>query len=295
MKTLIIYHQTKPGVDCPDGITAAWVASKKYPDYKLCGCVYNAEELPNIPKDCDRVVIVDFSFEAKILEQWREQVSEVIVIDHHKTAMGMLEGLSNTVLKHFDMNECGATLTWKTFFPNQEIPVFLSYVRDRDLWNHELPRTREIHETMAQMCYGLKETDNIFLLFELFNGLAKLNKNELVALGCAISGPKIKAKDLKINEIANRWKMYEVAGHQVPVVFLAKDGSEDRLVSDVCSRLYTHLHPNVDFVACFTADRCWSLRSDKNKPGNGFDVGTLAKSMGGGGHHNAAGFGPVNN
>ncbi|EKU98153.1 putative DHD superfamily phosphohydrolase [Leptolyngbya sp. PCC 7375] len=292
MKTLIIYHQVKPGVDCSDGIASAWVAAKKYPDYELRGCVYNAE-LPVIPEDCDRVVIVDFSFNAKILEQWREQVSEVIVIDHHKTAMNDLAGLSNKVIQHFDMNECGATLAWRTFFPEKPVPVFLDYVRDRDLWNHELPRTREVHEAISQMRYGLKLVEERAAIFTLFNALSKLSGNEVTALGVAVAGPKIKAKDEKVAAIANRWTMHDVAGHNVPVVFLNPDGSEDRLVSDVCSKLYTDLCPDNDFVACFTADKCWSLRSDKRKPEGGFDVGALAKSMGGGGHHNAAGFGPV--
>ena len=292
MTTLIVYHQVKPGVDCPDGITAAWVTAKKYPDYELYGATYDSDELPELNPHHSRVVIVDFSYPAKILEQWREQVSEVIVIDHHKTAMGMLEGLSSKVLKYFDMDECGATLAWRTFFPEQYVPAFLSYVRDRDLWNHEYPATREVHETFSQMRHGLKGCTEPNRLFRLFDALAKLDGNDLVSLGLAIGGPKIKAKDEKVALIASRWEHNEVGGHSVPVVILRTDGSEDRLVSDVCSKLYTDLVPDATFVACLTSDKTWSLRSNKKNNNGGFDVGALAQALGGGGHRNAAGFKP---
>ncbi len=31
----IIYHQAKPGMDCPDGICSAWVAHKAYPSAQV--------------------------------------------------------------------------------------------------------------------------------------------------------------------------------------------------------------------------------------------------------------------
>ena len=82
-----------------------------------------------------------------------------------------------------------------------------------------------------------------------------------------------------------------VAGYDdIPVVRLGQ--GEGRFTSDVCQVLYKGLEiPDPLFVACLSDDGVtWSLRSDKDLPNGGFDVGALAKTQGGGGHHNAAGF-----
>jgi hypothetical protein len=47
MKTAIVYHQVKPGIDCADGITSAWVAKRKYAEADLIGASYGGA-LPNL-------------------------------------------------------------------------------------------------------------------------------------------------------------------------------------------------------------------------------------------------------
>ena len=97
-----------------------------------------------------------------MLNGWQREGKDVIVIDHHKTAMQSLEGLSDAITKRFDMQECGATLAWKTFFPKEPVPVLLQYVRDRDLWLKELPLTEETHIAFSTLRYGLKTIEAKF-------------------------------------------------------------------------------------------------------------------------------------
>lgn len=146
MTTVIVYHQIKPGIDCPDGIAAAWVAKRKWPDAQLFGACYNGG-LPDV-EGIERFVVVDFSFPLDTLNGWRSLGIEVMVIDHHKTAMDDLGKFEGAV---FDMGESGATLTWKTLFPDEPCPAWLEYVKDRDLWNFALPDSEEIHEAVAFM------------------------------------------------------------------------------------------------------------------------------------------------
>jgi uncharacterized protein len=274
---LIIYHEVKPGIPCPDGIAAAWVAKKVYPDAELIGLTYQSKLIPDVSPQ-DRVIVVDFSFRKELLEFWAEIEAEVTVIDHHKTAIEHLSGLSNKVLAKFDLDECGATLAWKTFFPDKPMPAFLEYVRDRDLWNFQLPETDIVHEAMGR----LGRT------FELFDLLESMPREELLDYLNPIGEPLVAPKREKVKEIAARHILGEVAGHpNIPHVLLTSDGSEDRYISDVCMALYRQ-HPESPFSACLSSDRTWSLRSDKH--GNNFDVGSLALQNGGGGHRNAAGF-----
>jgi len=286
--TKIIYHQVKKGIDCPDGLAAAWVVHKANPGAEIIGCWYQCEDvdLPIFEKG-DRAVIVDFSFPAEILQGWSDAGVEILLIDHHKTAMEHLGDVSsfsehfNGEIK-FDMNECGATLAWKHFFPDKAIPLFLEYVKDRDLWNKALPNSDAIHEVISK----LGRSFDLYDLLEKYDN-PLTNFITLADLGDVLLAPKRRA----IAAIAERATLTSFLDHEnVAIVLLAGDGSEDRLTSDICELLYTKLFPKSPFVACQTSDRTWSLRSNKNNPDSGFDVGALAKTKGGGGHRNAAGF-----
>ena len=298
-KTFIIYHQVKPGVDCPDGIAAAWVAKKKYPDAELIGFTYDQVDswFEKIPASKgDDIVIVDFSFPGSIIRQWLDHGVSVELIDHHVTAMNDLKDFANSIkngtpghyIQEFDLEECGATLAWKKFFPDVEMPYWLHHIRDRDLWNFELPDTPYVHEALSQLRSQIKDRE---ILFRFFDGLSTLDQYELHDFLYYIGNPALEAKAKKVDEIASRmdFELFNPGDFIIPVVRLNPDGTEDRYVSDVCSKLYK-AHPNAHFVACVTSDGTWSLRSDKD--GNNTDVGAIAKALGGGGHRNAAGFKP---
>lgn len=273
MNTAIIYHQIKPDIDCPDGIAGAWVCKQKYPDADLIGASYGNPPAAEI-SEYDRIVIVDFSFERSLLQKWATG-SELLVIDHHKTAMQQLEGFASAV---FDMNESGATLAWKTLFPSRQMPAFLAYVRDRDLWNFELAHSEEIHEVMSYM--GRK--------FHQLDFLAQLSQDELVRLLAPLGAKLLEPKRKRITELASTAHKNMIHGWDVMAIEIPED--EARLVSDICSAVYKQ---NPDrWVAAY----CWnsknqewdlSFRSDKN--GMNFDVSEIAKRFGGGGHRNAAG------
>jgi hypothetical protein len=135
----IIYHEGKKGTPCPDGIMAAAIAKMAIPDAVLVGDSYRHESeygdrpfvdgLPIIEQG-DRLVIVDFSYPAAWLRYWESLGCQVTVIDHHAPKFPQLEGFSGAIL---DADECGATLTWKHFFPNRAQPEILRHVRRRDI------------------------------------------------------------------------------------------------------------------------------------------------------------------
>lgn len=291
MTVKIIYHEVRPGTPCADGQAACWTALKKYPDAETYGWTYQSGEVPEAQPG-DRLVIVDFSFDANQIQAWLDAGVELEVIDHHLTAEKELSKFTapefaDTLLQKrsvvlFDMKECGATLAWKHFFPDEPMPAFLHYVRDRDLWDFLLPKSNEIHEAMA----GLRRS---MLLYDLLEGMSQKDLLNFVApVGDKLLAPKKAA----IAAAVNRHVWEDVCGYNVPLVRLKEDGSEDRLTSEICMDLY-RTYPDALFSACITSDGSYSLRSDKHKPNGGFDVGALAKTQGGGGHRAAAGFRPT--
>jgi len=293
MTTKIIYHQIKKGIDCSDGIAAAWVCKRKFPDAEVIGCWYQCaeEDLPQVDAD-DRVFIVDFSFSADIIKRWEDLGAMITLIDHHKTAqeqlMGAIDTLSSRII--FDMAQCGAVLTWQHLFPSEPIPRFLLHIEDRDLWNFRLMYTAEIHEAMGK----------IGRTFEMFDLYAQCTADEFSSAIVPLGMLLLKPKRQKVSEIADRCSTQRVIfgtrdwdSTDIPTVFLSPDGSEDRYTSDVCEELYKYRYPAALFVQCITSDGTYSLRSNKNNPDGGFDVGEYARQFGGGGHRNAAGYKPA--
>lgn len=291
MSTKIIYHQTRQGVDCPDGIAAAWVAHRAMPGSQVIGCWYQCEEkdLPVVDPG-DRVFVVDFSFDAEILRKWELAGAEITLIDHHKTAYEHLVGrdiitiLYNTNLV-FDMQKCGAILAWEHFFPDEPIPRFLLHIQDRDLWNFALDKTEEVHEAMGKIGRS----------FDLFDLCASQTADEFLCMfapiGSVLLQPKRKAVATAVERVELRTENNEPFMPCIPTVVLSPDGSEDRLTSEICAELYKKF-AGAPFVQCITSGGTYSLRSDKNKTDGGFDVGAYAKERGGGGHKNAAGYRP---
>jgi oligoribonuclease NrnB/cAMP/cGMP phosphodiesterase (DHH superfamily) len=296
MVTKIIYHQVKPGIDCPDGIWSAFVAKRKFPDAEVIGWCYSHSDNPVIPltEKGDRLIIVDFSFPESVYKQWAEQGVETLTIDHHKTAWDELSTLHlknnaitnllniNKTKMRFDLNESGATLTWKYFYPWQAVPPILEYVRDRDLWNHQLHRTKEIHEAIASLRSQYRKQGRD--VFKLFASLIELSREQLLAIFEPIGKDLLDEKFREILAIAGTHYMGTLDEYTIPYIEL--DCRSDRLVSDIGSHLNKTLQPL--FVVVVTSDGQFHLRSDKD--GSDFDVSAIAKKHGGGGHRNAAGF-----
>jgi uncharacterized protein len=304
-RSLIIY-QIKEGVDCPDGIAAAWCAHRYLKNIiggvDVLGCSYQQE-----PPDVSNylcIYIVDFSFPRETIELWLEMGKQITVLDHHKTAQEMIGDVC-TFSRHFEFNfdleQSGATIAWKYFNHDREPPAFLQYVRDRDLWNHALPMTEEIHEASANMRFEIRKTADLTgipardLIFSAFDHLATLSQEQLIGLmgdrGFELLKPKREAIDRACERMEYAYLPHEfdrdqISSEMIPIVRLLPDGSENRLISDICAKLYKNI-PEALFVACVGTEG-WSLRSDKD--GSNFDVSEVAKAFGGGGHRNAAGF-----
>lgn len=269
-RPLVIYHG-----NCADGFSAAWCFWRKYRD----GADYVAGVYQQEPPDVtDRdVYLVDFSYKAPVVERMLERANIVTLIDHHKTAIDDLYRFAfgadyiGPRLNWFcDLNRSGATLAWDYLFPDEQRPLLLGHVEDRDLWRFKLPGTREIQALVFSHEYS----------FETWDRLMAADQVELLKLTAA--GAAIERKHHKdVAELVNVCKRRMViGGHDVPVASLPYT-----LVSDAAHKMAE----GEPFAACYwdTADgRNFGLRATDA----GLDVSDVAKQYGGGGHAKAAGF-----
>lgn len=265
MNTKVLYHKS-----CNDGFTAAycaWTVLGNTADY--IGVSYGED--PPIINEGDRVYVVDFSYPREVMLSWKTIASELIVLDHHKTAQEALLGLS---FASFDLNKSGAVLAWEYWHPNEPIPTLIQYVQDRDLWKKEL----SLCDAVFVMLRSFK------MDFELWDTLAHLSSEDFLALAQMIGSPILEKRQQDVEAIASTYSWKQIGAYQVPTVHTSKPSLASDLGHYLCNQF-----PEAPFSAISWMDRNgktkWSLRSVGT-----FDVSQIAQQFGGGGHRNAAGF-----
>lgn len=290
-KTLILYH-----ADCIDGFTAAWACRKGLMEVigldestidAISAEYHRLKDIVSICKPYDTVYVVDFSLKYEVLEQIAEN-SDVFVLDHHKGAMEMydpnwvdtsgvtlLEDVRFRCVITVDLKECGASLVWRWFFGrDSKLPELIKFVKDYDLWTHELYETKFINKYLTTR---LKS-------FNVWQAVANLLESPTECVGIVDEGDAMHIYHMMlVNQAVNSAIPIELAGQEGLAC-----NCPGILSSDVGHLLAER---SGTFGACWQQtgnDIKWSLRSSRDH-GN-FDVQSLAKEFGGNGHHNAAGF-----
>lgn len=272
-KYLCIYHG-----NCADGFGAAWVVRKALGEENV---EFHAGVYGNEPPNVEGrdVILVDFSYKRPVLLQMAETANSILIIDHHKTAASDLTNISQAALEYgvcpiravFDMEYSGAMLTWQFYFHDEQPPVLLKHIEDRDLWRFKIKGTRQIQANLFSYPYDFEVWDE---LMEKANGIGW---DMMYKEGAAIERKHF--KDIK--EFINVAQQIDIiAGYIVPVLNAPYFWSSD------AGQIMCDSYP---FAACYwdtPTGRVYSLRSDEN----GVDVSIIAALFGGGGHKHASGF-----
>jgi len=284
---LVLYHQ-----GCCDGYAAALVAYsilRRAPSevYRILPVNVSqmASEIPKLPY-ANNVISFDLSFTPATLKQLVDKYSwcgkhqfvddrlvytepVIEVHDHHITTKECLDTEYASHV-HFDNNVSGAVLAWRYYYPGVEIPPFLLYVQDRDLWQWRLENSREINSYLQ----------STMLTRDFEHWLPYLGGDEWNADAVRIGATILNTVKLAIDLICKGSRQRTVDGLRVAVVNSPIYGSE---IGDRLARYYDYV------VVWRTTDLARvdvSLRSEKGKT----DVSQIAKIFGGGGHVSASGF-----
>lgn len=258
MKDLCIYHK-----NCSDGLAAALAVHERYGDIEFIPAQYG--DAP-IVVDGRNVIIVDFSYKRSVLLEMKNKAESLVVIDHHKTAKDELADLDFCI---FNMEKCGAVLTWEHLFPAKPIPKLFEYVQDRDLWTWELPHSKEVSAALRSLKPWISEW-RPFLNDELIE--------ELVTDGFAILRYQKRCEEIAL---ASPAQTVRIAGHEVPC------RNSTHLISEICGEMAKGYPFAAVYFDTTDGKRVFSLRSREPR---GIDVSAIAKQYGGGGHPAAAGF-----
>lgn len=265
MKTTVYYH-----ANCNDGFAAALVAGVwlgeegRLQDTEFIPVHYGHEPKLENYHNKDGYIL-DFSFPRDTLIEMHENATSLVVLDHHETAQEALVGLDYCV---FDMQKSGAVLTWEHFFPSKDVPLFLHYIQDRDLWKWLLPQSKEVSAAIS----SYERNFSLWLKWLLYEEYIE----ELKLEGQAI----LRYQNQQVDAALNReHEMVEIGGCHVKCI------NTTTLISEICGALAK----GQPFAATYfdlPKKRVYSLRSDSE----GEHVGKIARQYGGGGHARAAGF-----
>lgn len=254
----VIYH-----ADCTDGFGSAYSAWKllgNRAEYYPCK---HGQEPPDVKGK--NVVILDFSFSNATTKKMIEEANDLMVIDHHKSAVVELHDISNTI---FDMSKSGATLAWDFFHPGKEAPKFIQYITDRDLWKWELPYSKEFSAAFDMVPFEFEE-------FEKFEDDSVFD--DAVKRGSYI----LAYSKTVVKKVCDKASARKIGGKHVMVV------NSSHWMSEIGAKL----SPDCDFALIWYYDHNdkrikVSLRSFHEH----VDVSDVSKKFGGGGHKKAAGF-----
>jgi len=284
---LIIVHK-----NCPDGWCSAVIAHKRFPEAEILPLDHGSPiPIENVRgKD---VLVLDFSWRTREENiQLSKLAKSFRILDHHKTAQAVLEGLP---FAKFDMQRSGAGLAWDYLFGTdsslmvhpeglfienaariiQPRPWYVDYVEERDLWRNDgkgfLPNSREVNAYIMTLPMTLDDwavLDMIDADHAAVHGqgaLAQVNNYVREAIKQARRGHlSFNGKSYTVSIVNALYMNISEVGHA-----LVEAGADIGMG-------FFERHDNV---------MQFSLRSQGDT-----DVSAIAKLLNGGGHRNAAGF-----
>ncbi len=255
-QAVIIYHQavaatpeSPRGVDCPDGIAAAWAVARHfgYENIELIPYAHrnllSDEVLVDLGFEWEKlagkeVVIVDCTLPTLALEEIAKTADSVTILDHHDTSKEQLKAIATDmrtpIMAKWSGSDCGFTLAWRDFHPKASLPWFAEAIYARDTgangyYDDECPELDNINAAISARRRGKVGKE----AFEVFDELLEMDKEAQEALereGAEINAPR----DEMISAEIEGWsgEYIKVSHYQVPCL---------RIKNRQCDRAYSTL------------------------------------------------------
>lgn len=220
------------------------------------------------------VLFVDFTQKKDVTIRIMSVCNSLMILDHHKSAQEDLADIDSSC-KIFDMKRSGVGITWNYFFGDAPLPLFLSYIQDRDLWTNSYADIDAFVAFFYDLPFEFEVWEPYFDDAKIPEGI-EIGKRRLEYKNLLIEKSLKQNSYRAIHEINGK---YHVVGYVNSNDFRSELGNG--LVMDKLN----------DFGCVWSFDGVknqsrFSLRSVDTKA----DVGQIAALVGGGGHRNASGI-----
>ena len=271
MRRICVHH-----AGCPDGFGAAWATWRAWGRDGEFVARGHEDRMGGRDVEDALVAFVDIAPDNDEILQLAEAAAHLIVLDHHVTAAERLQTDSLVVramnegghVLHFDMTHSGAVLAWQYFLSEEPVPDLLRYVEDQDLWNWKLDGSEAVNAAISSQPHE----------FEAWETMAALPVADLTRQGEAIVR-------------RNRVEVDRALRHAAPLAIGSRrvEGVNARTNRSAIGHGLAERHAYGEPWGCVYRIDGTRVHATLYSIGD-FDVATIATSLGGGGHKNAAGF-----
>ncbi|XP_024372960.1 uncharacterized protein [Physcomitrium patens] len=214
-KNVVLYHYP-----CPDGIFAALAAHLYHsaigrPVSFLPNTVFEPLRVEDIStKNVETFYLLDFAGPQGFAVELAKKAKEVVVLDHHKTALETLppNGTGPPNLQVLlDMKRSGATIAYDYFLEKLQVESSLQtflqdddashletlfkYIQDADLWTWALPESKQFSSGLSDCKIEYNAVKN----GEVFHQLLALDPEVLIKRGKVSLQEKQKLIDLTLD------------------------------------------------------------------------------------------------
>jgi len=224
--------------------------------------------LPN-----EQIWIVDFSFKPEIMEEVFKKTTDIVWIDHHKTADEYkysrgIKGLRITEDKKFS----GCELTWQYVHPDLPMPRAVELIGDRDKWAWKFGDDTAWFNQAIKL-YDHKPTDEIWITLLFSDKQDKQCKSIMVEGSICLKFRDSICKDYCDHYgFETKFEGYKCFANGI--YMFGSEGFGDRFKKyDIC-------------ISYEFTSKNWIVGLYSTT----IDVGEIAKKYGGGGHKGASGF-----
>lgn len=230
----------------------------------------------------DEFYILDFSFTYEEMMLIASKSRVVNWIDHHKTAQYLVEKLSAipNINVHFSLDQSGAYLTWKYLL--HSVPPLIQDICNVDMWRNECTESFAVVNGLFHKLNNFRVSETVSAqsiiskLSEYFN---PGGRSELLAIGMVLTDEIKSYCEGKLKHAFNLHIGTRVLISQFSSMYSSELGN---LLSKTYEKLACVINPSFDIE--LGTRFSLSFRSlDKLE-----SVDSLAVSLGGGGHRNAA-------
>lgn len=221
------------------------------------------------------LLICDFSYKIDAMKEIIEETESLLIIDHHKTSEEDLNSIPEEN-KIFDRNYSAAGLTWNYFFPNEEMPMLVKRIQDRDIW------TKKYDDNDKFVAWFYNQPFE-FDIFEKYINDEVMLQNCIDNIGSFMLDKNLKDIDYSTKSAA--LQLVELNGNY----YFVGSVNSTVLKSDIGNKIMKK-YPYIDFsivhsTTSYKNSTMISLRSTNKNTG----VDEIAKLFEGGGHRNASG------
>lgn len=268
-----------------DGYTSGAIVKYKYPNVNLIGYDYG-EPIPfdKIPKG-EPIIMVDISFDMDTMYEMAKHSNwQLTWIDHHISAIKEYEEYVRVNQVEFltpvlDNNVAACEITWKYLYPESDMPRAVKLLGEYDTWRG-YGSDRWLNEVLPFQ-FGLRmytdspETFPEYLFDEMF---PDIESGEIIHDGKLI----LKYIETNNKQLCQRGS-FELEFKGLKAICLNGGGFN----SDAFKSVYDENKHDIMMPFQYNG-KYWTVSLYTTK--DDVDCSIIAKSMGGGGHKQAAGF-----